>query len=69
MKCFVAVNEKRDAGIADGAREMVSYFEIEIIKDRLNLLERAGDGNTRILLEFIENLGVRLKPEVDSPCG
>ena len=47
----------------------VSYLEIEVNPQRLDVFERQGDGATQALLEALFKYGLHLVPRVSSPCG
>ncbi|HHY11891.1 MAG TPA: hypothetical protein GX529_04595 [Firmicutes bacterium] len=46
-----------------------SYFEIEISKGRINVLERAGHGQTKEIVNLLRSYGLKLTVNVDAPCG
>ena len=46
-----------------------SYFEIEITKGKINILERAGHGQTAKIVSLLKKYGLNLKTNVDAPCG
>ncbi len=49
--------------------KLESYFEIEIKKDRINILERAGHGKTKEIIELLKCYGLELIVNVNAPCG
>ncbi len=49
--------------------ELSSYFEIEIKKNRINVLERAGHGRTEQIIKLLKSLGLNLTTGVNTPCG
>lgn len=46
-----------------------SFVEIEVTGDRINLLERQGDGKTGDIVALLRKYGLILTVRVDSPCG
>ncbi|MGI6661779.1 MAG: hypothetical protein ACOX34_08955 [Bacillota bacterium] len=46
-----------------------SYFEIEINKGKISVLERAGHGQTKKIVNLLKKYGLNLKVNVDAPCG
>ncbi|MGI6162692.1 MAG: hypothetical protein ACOYEQ_02010 [Bacillota bacterium] len=58
----------RKPGSASAAK-LQSYFEIEICKDKINILERAGDGKTEEIVSRLESYGLKLTVCVSAPCG
>jgi hypothetical protein len=55
--------------ISTSAAKLKSYFEIEICKDKINMLERAGHGKTEVVVNLLESYGLRLTVHVSAPCG
>lgn len=49
--------------------KLKSYFEIEIQKDRINILERAGHGKTEQIIALLKCYGLDLMVNVNAPCG
>ncbi|HHY17896.1 MAG TPA: hypothetical protein GX524_07435 [Firmicutes bacterium] len=49
--------------------EIKSYFEIEISKGKINVIERAGNGKTDEIIDLLEAYGLRLTARVSAPCG
>jgi hypothetical protein len=49
--------------------ETKSIFEIEIVGEKLNIFERAGDGQTVELISLLREYGLDLDTKVNSPCG
>ncbi len=55
--------------ISHYATRLQSYFEIEIYKGKINMLERAGDGKTQEVVSRLESYGLKLTTYVSTPCG
>lgn len=47
----------------------ISFVEIEIAEGKINILERAGDGKTKEIVELLKAYGLKLNVKVDAPCG
>ncbi len=49
--------------------DLKSYFEIEINKGKVNILERAGHGQSEKIVNLLRKYGLNLRANVDAPCG
>jgi len=49
--------------------KLMSFVEIEVAEGKINILERAGDGKTKEIVELLKAYGLKLNVKVDAPCG
>ncbi len=49
--------------------KLESYFEVEITKNVINLLERAGHGRTDKIINLLKEYGLDLTVKISAPCG